>query len=95
MQMRRHGRLIEALNYFVEKSGDDEALSDRDGDAASAEIEEFVLIDLAAGCAVGATDVVGQNLEAGHGVGFGIVAQEKVAHLLIGIGEMGMRLDPD
>ena len=39
--------------------------------------------------------VVGQDFEAGHRVRFGIVAQEKIAHFLIGVGEMGVRLDPD
>ena len=36
------------------------------GNAAGAEIEEFVLLDLAGGGAVGAANVVGQNFEAGH-----------------------------
>jgi len=44
---------------------------------------------------VSATDVVGENFKAGHRVRFGIVAQEKIADLLIGVGEMGVRLDPD
>ena len=44
---------------------------------------------------MGATDVIGQNLEAGHRVGFGVVAQEKVADFLIGIREMRVRFDPD
>ena len=64
-------------------------------DTAGAEIKEFVLVDLAAGSAMAATNVVGQNFEPGHRVGFGIVAQEKVADLLIGVSEMGMRFDPD
>ena len=59
------------------------------------EIEEFVLVDLAGGGAVGASHVVGQNFEAGHRVRFGVVAQEKIAHFLVGIGEMRVRLDPD
>src|SRR2546430_7152411 len=32
--------------------------------------------------AVGATDVVGENFEAGHGVGFGVVAQKEIANFL-------------
>ena len=95
IQMRSDHGLIEALDDFGEESGDDEALGDFDWDAAGAEIEEFVFVDLAAGGAVSATDVVGQNFEAGHGVGLGIVAQEKVSHFLIGIGEMRMRFDTD
>jgi len=36
-----------------------------------------------------------ENFKAGHRVRFRIVAQEKIADLLIGVGEMGVRLDPD
>ncbi len=42
-----------------------------------------------------AADVVGENFEAGHGVGLGFVAQEKIANFLIGVGEMRVRLDAD
>ena len=66
MQMRGDSWLIEALNDFVQETGDDEALRDADRNAPGAEIEEFVFVDLAGGGAVGATDVVGQNFEAGH-----------------------------
>ena len=52
-------RMIEALDHFVEESGDEEALGDFCGNAAGAQIEEFVFVDLARGCAVCATDVVG------------------------------------
>src|SRR5438132_12857097 len=41
---------------------------------------------------VGATDVVGENFEARHRIGICVVTQQKVANLLIRIGEMGMRL---
>jgi hypothetical protein len=66
MQIRRDIRLIEALNDFVQETGNDEALGDVDRNAAGAEIEEFVFVDLARGGAVRATDVVSQNFEAGH-----------------------------
>ncbi len=59
------------------------------------EIEHFVCIDLTGSSAMGAPHVIGQNFEPGHRVGFGVVAQQKIAHLLIGIGEMRVRLDPD
>ena len=52
-------RVIKALDHFVEESSDEEALGDLCGNAAGSQIEEFVLIDLAGGRAVGATDVVG------------------------------------
>ena len=88
MQVRSNRRLIEALDDFVQETGDDEVLGDLHRNAAGAEIKEFVFIDLAAGSAVGATDVVGQNFETKHRVSFSVVAQEKVANLLINISEM-------
>ena len=95
MQVRRNCGLIEALDDFVQETGDDEVLGDLHRNAAGAEIEEFVLVDLAAGSAMAATNVVGQNFEPGHRVGFGVVAQEKIAHFLVGISEMCMWLDPN
>src|SRR5207302_11127575 len=79
MQVRSNRRLIEALDDFVQETGDDEVLGDLHRNAAGAEIKEFVFIDLAAGSAVGATDVVGQNFELGHRVRFGFIAYENVA----------------
>jgi hypothetical protein len=58
--------MIEALNDFVQKTGDDEALCNRHWNTASAKIEKLVFVDLAGGCAVGATDVVGENFQAGR-----------------------------
>src|SRR6516164_7123595 len=93
IQIFRDRRLIEPLDYFVEKPGDDEALGGLNWDAAGTEIEKFVFVDLAAGGAVSAADVVGQNFEAGHGVGLGVIAQKKISHFLVGVGEVGMWLD--
>src|SRR5436190_8989679 len=87
--------MIEPLNHFVQKSADDEALRDGDGNAAGTEVKKFVFVDLARGGAVSATDVVCENFEAGHRVRFGIITQEKIADLLISVGKMGVRLDPD
>ena len=39
-------RMIEALDHFVEESGDEEALGDFRGNAAGAQIEELVFINL-------------------------------------------------
>src|SRR5439155_24584923 len=47
------------------------------------------------GGAVSAKDVVGEDFKAGHRIRIGIDAQEKIADLLIGVGEMSVRLDPD
>ena len=59
VQMITNHRMIEALDHFVEESGDEEALGDFRGNAAGAQIKEFVFVDLARGCAVCAADVVG------------------------------------
>src|SRR5947208_1196248 len=59
-------RLIEALDDFVQEAGDDEALGDGNGNPAGAKIKHFVFVDLARSGAVGTTDVIGENFEAGH-----------------------------
>ena len=56
LQMRRDRGMIEALNHFVQKAGDEETLSNRNRDAARAKIKELVLFNLTARGAVGATD---------------------------------------
>ena len=89
-----HG-VIEALDYFVEESGNEEALGDLRGNSAGAKIKKFVFVDLARGCAMGATDVVRQDFEARHRISFGVIAEEKVANLLIGVGEMSVRFHAD
>src|SRR6266576_2759802 len=65
-QMLGNRRLIQPLNHFVEEAGNDEALGDFYRNAAGTEIKHFVFVDLAGGGAVGTTDVVGHNFEAGH-----------------------------
>jgi len=64
-------------------------------DAAGEHVEKFFGVDLARGCAVGAADFVGEDFEAGHRVGFGLVAEEEVADLLVSVGAMGAGLDSD
>src|SRR5207253_4906315 len=58
-------------------------------------IKQFVFIDLTCGCAVGAAHVISKDLQARHGVGLSVIVQQKIAHLLICVGEVGMRFDPD
>jgi hypothetical protein len=52
--MLSYCRMIEALDDFVQKAGDNKAQGDRDGNAASAQIEKFVFVDLTGSCAVAA-----------------------------------------
>jgi hypothetical protein len=49
--------VIEALDDFIEKPDDDEALGNFCGNAASGKVEEFVFVDLAARWAVSAPPV--------------------------------------
>ena len=60
------GRLVEALNDFVQESADEEPLGSLYRNTAGAQIKHFVFVDLAGSRAVGASNVVGQNLQAGH-----------------------------
>src|SRR5438093_6022492 len=87
--------MIEALDDFIQKSSHNETLGDRNWNTAGAQIEKLVFVDLTGSRPVGATDVVGENFEARYRIGFCIVTQQKVANLLIRIGEMGMRLYSD
>ena len=95
LQMRCYRTVIEPFYDFIEETSDYEALSNFRGNAARAQIEEFILIDLAGSCAVGATDVIGENFQARHRIGFGVITQQKIADFLIGVSEMGVRFYPD
>jgi hypothetical protein len=63
--MISYRRLVEALDDFVQEAGHDEALGNRNGNAACAHIKQFVCVDLAGGGTVRATDVVGEDFEPG------------------------------
>ena len=58
--------MIEALDDFVQKTGDNETLSHRDGNPACAKVEKLLFTDLTGCCAVRATDVISENFETGH-----------------------------
>ena len=49
MQMPSNRWMIETLDDFIQKAGDQEALGDFCGNAAGAQIEEFVFVDLEIG----------------------------------------------
>jgi hypothetical protein len=59
-------RVIETLDHFVEKSGNEEPLANRCWNAAGAKIKELVFVDLSGSCAVSATDIICENFQAGH-----------------------------
>src|SRR5438132_2897010 len=87
--------MLEPLDHFIQKAAHDEPLSQRRRNSASPQIEKLVFINLARGSAMCATHVIGQNFKTGHRVGLGIVAQQKIAHLLISVGKMSVRFDPN
>jgi hypothetical protein len=66
VQMPGNRGLIKALNDFVEKTGDDETLGNWNRNSARAQVKQLVFFDLAGGGAVGATDVVSEDFQAGH-----------------------------
>ncbi len=87
--------MIETPDDFVQKAGNEEALRHVCRNAARAQIEEFVFIDLAGRCAVCATDVIGEDFEAGHRIRFSGVAQKEITNFLISVGEMSVRFHAD
>src|SRR6185437_12293934 len=64
-------------------------------DAARAQIEQRVLVEVADSGAVAALDVVGENLELGLGVDRGARAQQQIAVEQLGIGLLCLRPDGD
>jgi hypothetical protein len=74
VQMFRYRWMIEALDDFVQKASHNETLGDRNGNAAGAQVQELVLVDLPRRRTMGATDVVGENFETRHRIGFCIIA---------------------
>jgi len=87
--------VFERKEGYFRETANDQVLRGLNWNASRAKIKEFVLVDLPAGGAVTATNVVGQDFESGHRVGFGIIAQEKIPNLLVGVGKMCVRLDPN
>ena len=66
MQMIANRWVIKPLDDFVQKSSDEEPLGNLCRNAARAQVKQLVFFDLPGRGAVGATDVVGEDFEAGH-----------------------------
>ena len=58
--------MIESLDDFIQKAGHNETLSDRNWNTAAAQVKKLVFVNLTGSRSVGATDVIGENFEAGH-----------------------------
>src|SRR4051794_28831453 len=86
---------IEATDYFVQESGDDEPPRHRRRNSPAQQIKHFFFIDLPRSGSVSTLHVVRHYFESGHRAGLCVITQEKIAHLLISIGEMSMRLYSD
>ena len=93
--MRAKTFVFEALEEAVEETVDDEAAGFVAGDSAGGHVEEFVIAHRAVGGSMAAADFVVQDFEAGHGVGVGIVAEDEVFDLLVGVCAFGTGLDFD
>ena len=87
--------MIQPLQHASEEAAHDELGRLLRGNASGHHVEEFVLVKFPGGRAVGAADIVGEDLKTGHGVGLGLITQHEVPHLLVGIGLMSPFLDLD
>ena len=93
--MRPQVFVFDPFQEGVEKSVDDEAASGVALDAAGLHVEEFVLAYGAVGGSVAAADFVVQDFEAGHGVRVGVIAEDEVFDLLVGVRALGAGFDFD
>ena len=85
----------QTIEHRVEEAHDQQLLRRFRTDAARQEVEQFTIIDLRRCRTVGATHVIGFDLEAGHAIRLGLVTQDDVADLLIGIGLVRAGFDAD
>ena len=87
--------VFDAGEEAVEEAVHDQAAGFVGGDASGFHVEEFVGADGAVGGAVAAADFVVQDFEAGHGVRVGIIAEDEVFDLLVGVRALGAGLNLD
>lgn len=78
--------MMEARKDIGKEAFCDELLSFSPGNAAGEEVEELFPIHGRRGAAVGAADVIGQNFEAGQGVGCGLFREHHIPIRLVGVG---------
>ena len=82
------GGLAGTVDDFLQKAVDDEALRVLQRDAARAQVEQLLGVDLSAGRAVGAADIVGFDLEAGEDRAGRVVARVFVKQIARGVWSM-------
>ena len=83
------------LQDFVAEGVEEEGLGGAFADAAGADVEESLFVELAYGAAVGAFDIVVVDFEEGAGVDVRFVGEEYVFVGLIGFGFGGAVADED
>ena len=87
--------VLEFFDGLVDEAEGDELAGHLVADAAGFEVEELLVGDRTRGGAVAALYLVGVDLEAWHGVGLALIAEQEVAASLVGIGEVGVLADHD
>ncbi len=88
-------RLLNRLDGFEHERFDQHAPCLVGADAAGAQIEQRILVEIADSGAVRAFDIVGEDFELGLGVDGGAVAQEQRAAGLLGVGFLRALADAD
>lgn len=85
--------VFEAFDGTDRETEGDESAGVLGRNAAGHEVEDFLVADAGGGAAVGTFDLVGIDLEAGHGVGLAFVGHHEIATGLIGVGSVGSFVD--
>jgi hypothetical protein len=93
--MLPHRLDLDFVEHLANESLDQKSPGRRLVEAAGAQIEDRVLVELADRSAVRALDVVGVNLELGLGIDLGLGGQQQVLVALVGVGVLGVGPDLD
>ena len=90
-----HRLELDPVEHVLEEAAHDQPLRLGAGEAARHEVEELLAVDLAERRAMGAADVVGQDLEAWDRVRVCRLREQQVAVLLVRVRLLRVLLDPD
>jgi len=87
--------VLELLENLLEEAEDEKFLGSGRRNAPGFEVEHLFLVDMSAGGAVGAANIIGLDLQAGKRIALGLVAEDQVPVALEGIGLLCLRIDDD
>ena len=90
-----HALMADRLEGLGDEGGDQHGLGLGLGNAARAQIEEMVVIDIARGRAMAADDIIGIDLELGLGVELGRLREKQRVTRLLAVGLLGVARDDD